>query len=380
MVTNVIMPKLAANVNEATIGQWFKSEGERVTEGELLFEAITDKAAVEVKAEGDGVLRTIIASENSVVPVGQTIGLIAEPDDELPEVEAPSKAPSPQAATSRVKASFGARRLAKQLGVDLADVRPGRADGRITEDDVRRTAEEGPAPEPREGPPVREVRPLSPVKRALAEHLTHTARHVAPAFVSLEVDCSAVRAALPAVSEAAGVKPRPRDVLIHLAARLLPEHPLLNACFTDDGIVVYDPIHIGLALDVERDDAVLVPVVRDANEKSLAQIARETAHLEQRLRSHELAPEDFTGATFTITDQSHLNIDSFVPILAERQSAILALSTIRRRPVVREESLHAAPVANLAVAFDHRVLNGTTAARFLNAMRQAIESFDPNAG
>ncbi len=379
MVTKVILPKLAANVEEATIGQWFKREGERVARDELLFEAITDKAAVEGKAEGDGVLRKILAAPNSVVPVGQVIALIAEPDEELPEIELRTRAGSPATTATRVEASFGARRLAKQLGVSLADITPSRDDGRLTEDDVRRAAENVAQPPSavQAGPPAHQVIPLSPLKRALAEHLTHTARNVAPAFMTLEVGFSAVQAALPALAEAAGVPVQPRDILVHAAARLLRQHALLNAAFGEKGIAVYEPIHIGLAFDIERDDAVLVPVIRDADTKTLGEVAREAAELERRLEAHELGPDDFAGATVTSTDQSHLDIDNFVPILAERQSAILAMSAIRLRPVVRDGALAVAPTANLAVAFDHRVLNGATAARFLRAIRDAIEHFQP---
>ena len=368
MVTRVILPKLAANVEEATVGQWFKQEGERVEAGELLFEAITDKAAVEVKAEGSGVLRKVYATENSVVPVGQLIGVIAEPDEEIPEPEA-VEAEAPEGVETRVKASFGARRLAKQLGVDLPSVAPTRPDGRVSEEDVRRAAAQV------AGPAVLERIPHSPMKRALAQHLTHTVRTVAASFVMMDVDFSAVQVALPRLSDEAGTAVQPRDVLVHVAASLLPEHRLLNACYTDEAVLVYEPVHVGLAFDVARDDGVLVPVLRDANATPLAELAQEAAALSERLAAHELGPADFADATFTVTDQSALGIDGFVPILNDKQSAILALSSIRERPVVRDGQLAVAPVAALAVAFDHRVLNGTTAARFLKAVKQAIEEY-----
>jgi len=357
MVTQVIMPKLAANVEEATIGQWFKSEGDPVERDDLLFEAITDKAVVEVKAEGEGVLRKVYATENSVVPVGDLIAVIAEPDEELPAVQPRAKKPAP-AERKTVKASFGARRLAKELGVDILSVTSSRPDGRITEADVRRTAATA------GGPAIQEKIPHSPVKRALAEHLTRTSRDVPTAFMTLEVDCTKL------LDQDAA----PRDVLVHVAAGLLKRHRLLNACYTDDGVVVYAPIHIGIALDVERDDAVLAPVVRDADTKDLAAIAAESASLLERLEAHELAPEDLADATFTVADQSALGIDGFVPILNDRQSAILAMSTIRPRPVVRDGAVAVASTANLAVVFDHRVLNGTSAAAFLRAVKDEIEA------
>jgi pyruvate dehydrogenase E2 component (dihydrolipoamide acetyltransferase) len=368
MVTQVIMPKLAANIEEATIGQWLKAEGEAVAAGQLLFEAITDKAAVEVKAEGDGVLRRIYARENSVVPVGQVIAVIAEPDEPLPDLE-PVRRKARPAPGRAVKASFGARRLAKELGLDIAAVTPSRPDGRITEEDIRRAAARA------GGPAVLERIPLSPLKRALASHLTHTARSVAAAFMTLEADCTRLEAALPRLSDAAGTPILPRDVIVHLAARLLPEHRLLNACFTEEGILVYEPINVALAFDVERDDSVLVPVIREADRKSLPEIAREAASLVARIQAHDLGPDDLADATFTVTDQSRLGIDNFVPILHDKQSAIVAMSAIRPRPIVRGDAVGAAPMTNLAVAFDHRVLNGTTAAGFLHALKERLESF-----
>ena len=369
MVTQVTMPKLVENAEEATIGQWFKQEGEPVAEGEPLFEAITDKAAVEVKAEGNGILRKVYARENSVVPVGRVIAVIAEADEELPAIAAAPQAPK-SAAPSAIKASFGARRLAKELGVDLATIPPSRPDGSLTEDDVRRAAART------EGPAILERIPLSPLKRALAEHLRHVTQSVAAAFVALETDFSAVEAALPKLSEGAGVPIRVRDVVLHAAARLLPRARLLNACFTETGVAVYQPVNIGLASDVERDDSVMVPVVRDADRKPLAQIARETADLLERLGRHALKPSDLADATFTVADQRALGIDLFVPLLNDRQSAVLGISTIRQRVVPRGGQAAIAPVANLVVAFDHRVLNATTAARFLRELRDAIEVFN----
>jgi len=368
MVTKVIMLKLAANVEEATVGRWFKNEGEPVESGEPLFEAITDKAALEVPAEGSGILRKILAPANSVVPVGQVIAVIAEPDEELPDVE-PARAKARAAAPRSIKASFGARRLARELGVDLAALVPSRPDGRITEEDVRRVAAAA------EGPPVLERIPLSPLKRAVAEHLSRTTHKVAAAFVTLEADFSAVQAALPALSHQAGVPVLSRDVVLHAAACRLPEHRLLNACFSDDAILLYEPVNIGLAVDIERDDSVVVPVLRDADQRLVGELAREAAALVERVRNHAPDPADLADATFTFIDQSGLGIDNFVPILNDRQSAILAMSSVRQRPVLRGDELAIAPLANLAVAFDHRVLNATAAARFLHAVRDAVENF-----
>ncbi len=368
MITKVIMPKLAANIEEATIGQWFRQEGEPVVAGEPLFEAITDKAAVEVKAEAAGTLRKVLAAANSVIPVGQVIAFIGEPGDALPEV-APSRPAPKHAEPAAVKASFGARRLAKEMGVDLATVKASRPDGCLTEDDVRRAA--GVA----EGPAVLERIPHSPLKRAVASHLARIAQQVVPAFVRLEVDFSAVERELPKVSQRAGVEVWARDVVIYAAARLLPGHRLLNAAFSDDAVVVYRPVNIGLAVDVERDSTVMVPVIRDADRKPLAEIAREAAGLAERARGHHIEPSELRDATFTIADHSALGVDDFVPVLNERQSAILALGTPRRRPVLRDGEVVHVPVASLGVVFDHRVLNATSAVRFLHALRDSLERF-----
>jgi len=373
MVTQVIMPKLAANVEEATIGQWFKQEGEPVVQGEPLFEAITDKAAVEVKAEGSGLLRRIVAREQSVVPVGNVIALIAEADEALPAVETPRPAAKAAAAVAAVKASFGARRIARDLGVDLARIVPARPDGRITEDDVQRAAATT------ERPTVLERIPLSPLKRAVSSHLARIAHSVVASSVALDVDFSAVEAALPRLCEQVGRPVLSRDVVLYTAARLLGQHRLLNACFTDEAIVVYQPVHIGLAFDIERDSTVLVPVVHDADRKPLGDLAREAATLAEHVRCHSLVLSEQVNATFTLADQSALGIDSFVPVLNDRQSALLAVSSVRRRPVVRGGSTTEAPVARLAVAFDHRVLNATAAASFLHAVRDALERFTPPA-
>lgn len=372
MVTKVIMEKLAENAEEATIGEWFRREGERVEEGEPLFEAITDKASVEVPAPAGGVLRRILAPASSVVPVGQVIALIAEPDEELPEVEQP-RPRRPKAQRGTLKASFGARRLARELRVDLAALTPSRSDGRITEDDVRRAAAQA------RGPAVMERRPLSPLKRAVAAHLAHTAAGIPVASAAREVDFSAVEAALPALSQKLGVEVHARDILLWLVARLLAEHRLLNASLADDAVLLYEPVNVGLAVDTARDAAVAVGVVRDADKKPLAQIARETATLAARARAGHLGPDELANATFTTVDHGDLELDSSVPLLGARQSAVLALGATRRRPLVREGQVVVAPAAILTLAFDHRVLNATVAADFLRALKERLEGLDPEA-
>jgi len=370
MVTKVIMEKLAENTDEATIGQWFRQEGERVEEGEPLFEAITDKAAVEVPAPGSGVLRKILAPPSSVVPVGQVIALIAEPDEELPEIEQP-RPQRPKAERRTIKASFGARRLARELGVDLATITPSRADGRITEDDVRRAAARA------AGPPVLERRPLSPLKRAMVAHLAKGSAGVPVASASVDVEFTAVEAALPELARRLGASIEAADVVLYLASRLLPEHRLLNAALADDAIVVYEPINIGLAVDTDREAAVAVGVLREADKKSLAEIAADAHALQDKARSGHLAPDELADATFTVVDHGAIGLDRAVPLLGERQSAVLSIGAIGPRPVARGDQVAVAPVATLTVAFDHRVLNATVAAGFLRALKERLENFGP---
>ncbi len=370
MVTKVIMEKLAENTDEATIGQWFKREGERVEEGEPLFEAITDKASVEVPAPASGVLRKVLAPASSVVPVGQVIAFIAEPEDELPSLAEPRpQAPKPE--RRAIKASFGARRLARELGIDLATVTPARADGRITEDDVRRAAARA------VGPPVLERRPLGPLKRAVVAHLSKGATGIPVASVALEVSFEAVQRALPQLSRSLAAEVEPRDVVLWLAARLLPEHRLLNAALADDAVILYEPINIGLAVDTEQEAAVAVAVIHDADKKSLGELAAEAGTLSEKARSGHLAPEDLANATFTVVDHGSLGLDSSIPLLGERQSASLAIGAIAPRPVARGERLVVAQTATLTVAFDHRVVNATVAAAFLRALKERLENFQP---
>ena len=370
MVTKVIMEKLAENTDEATIGQWFRQEGERVEEGEPLFEAITDKAAVEVPAPGSGVLRKILAPPSSVVPVGQVIALIAEPDEELPEIEH-ARPQRPKAERRTIKASFGARRLARELGVDLATITPSRADGRITEDDVRRAAARA------AGPPVLERRPLSPLKRAMVAHLAKGSAGVPVASASVDVEFTAVEAALPELARRLGASIEAADVVLYLASRLLPEHRLLNAALADDAIVVYEPINIGLAVDTDREAAVAVGVLREADKKSLAEIAADAHALQDKARSGHLAPDELADATFTVVDHGAIGLDRAVPLLGERQSAVLSIGAIGPRPVARGDQVAVAQVATLTVAFDHRVLNATVAAGFLRALKERLENFGP---
>ncbi len=416
MAYEVRVPQLTQTMSEATIARWLKREGETVEAGEALLEVVTDKATLEVESPAGGVVGKILVPEGEA-PVGTVLALLLEPGEKIPvemvatpittgsaRLPVPSTAaaaPSTKTATSgRLRVSPLARRIAQEQGVDLSQVAATGPGGLITEGDVRRylesrqlqpaTAAATVSPAPGEGtvnvaparPPAphvetrhvaslqnvddEEVIPLVGVRKTIAERLSLSRRTAADVTTVAEVDMGEIAAL--------------RDHLdftytafvARAVAMALTEFPILNSRLEESRIVVNKRVHLGVAIAI--DEGLKVPVIRDASTRSLRQIAMELAELAQLGAGGKLTPEQLSGSTFTITNSGVFGSLLFTPIINPPESAILGMGKIAKTPVVRDDQIVIRPMMYLCLSYDHRVIDGSPAVKFLQRVKMLLET------
>jgi pyruvate dehydrogenase E2 component (dihydrolipoamide acetyltransferase) len=375
MVTKVVMPRLSLTMKEGTVVQWFKEEGDTVQKGEPLVEVLSEKVTYDVEAPASGVLHKILASEGDNVPTDEAVGFIAAPDEVITETE-PVTSVSPQpveeAAVASIKtpverveerivASPAAKRLAREYGVDLSKVRGSGPEGRIVEEDVKHFIGEASV-----APRVREIIPLAGIRKTTAERLSFSARNAPHSHIIMEAD----------MTNAAKLHETMQfsftDMLVKAVAKALREHSIVNATLEDERIKVYEDINVGVAVDTGK--GLVVPVVRNADKKSLREVSSAVKELVEKAREGKLTKEDMTSGTFTITNLGMFEVDLFIPIINPPETAILAVGKVTEKPVVINGQITIKPVMTLTLAYDHRIVDGAPAARFLQRTKQILES------
>ena len=379
------MPKLGMAMKKGIVTAWKVAEGEEVEEGAELLEIETEKVRATVPASASGVLGRIVATPGAQLPVGALLALIGEPGDVFPPradlaAVATAAAARPGAAASTggggAPVSPAARRRAKELGVDVTLVPPSAPGKRVSSDDVDAyVAVQGTAPaRAADLPEAAKVIPLAGIRATVAERLTQSLRDTAQVTISREVGVSDLvrrRANLAAGFEAAtGVRLTYTDLLVEAVAALLPEYPLLNATLTERGIEVSKAVHMGVA--VALDDGLIVPVIHDAGARSLGDLARTRAELVEKAKAGALGLDEVEGGTFTITNLGSYGADAFTPIVNPPQCAILGTGRINDKPVVADGEIVVRPMMWLSVTFDHRIVDGAPAARFLEALESRL--------
>jgi pyruvate dehydrogenase E2 component (dihydrolipoamide acetyltransferase) len=389
MAFSVVMPALEMAQETGKLLGWRKQEGDRVRKGEPLLEIETDKAVVEVESPADGILAGIKATAGADIPVGQTIAWIVAPG-ELPPLESAWAGPaaragsraktgssqpptaSAQAASFNARISPKARRLAKEMGVDLASVRGSGSGGEILASDVQAAAA---APAAEKKPGSLEV--SSSLGRIMAERTTQSWTTVPHFFVSREIEATALneyRARTAGEMErhtdlAKRVRITPTDLLVALAARVLLKHPRLNASWSAEGIRLHDHVNMGIAIAVN--DGVVAAVIPNAHTASLAEISIQRREVTERARAGKLRPADIADATFTISNLGMYKVDQFSAIISPPQAAILAVGAILDRVVAIQGQPAVRPMMTLTLSCDHRVADGARAALFLGDLAEA---------
>ncbi len=416
MATTVTMPKMGFDMVEGKLLRWLKKVGEPVKAGEPLAEIETEKVNIEFEAPASGVLKAVLIAEGTTVPVGTPIAIVAAPDELVesptaapaaperpprptPAPAAPSAplspAPAPAGAltlppSGRVKASPLARRLAREAGIDLREIPGTGPGGRVVKRDVDRylqarapavaplpppAAVPIPTPAPTPAPaPVPTAVPVSPLRQAIARRTTASKQTAPHFYVTVEVDMGEAMAWRARINEALGERGKltVNDMVVKAAALALREFPALRSSYQESGIIRHEAIHIGIAVALE--EGLITVVLRDADRKPLAQIARESKELVERARSGRVRPEDVEGSVFTVSNLGMFDVEHFIAIINPPEAAIMAVGSVREVPVVKNGQLAIGQRMKVTVSADHRVTDGAEVARFLQAFRRYLEN------
>jgi pyruvate dehydrogenase E2 component (dihydrolipoamide acetyltransferase) len=432
MASQVIMPKLSPTMEEGQVSRWLKKEGDKVSMGEPLAEIDTDKATMEMQALANGVLRKILINEGESAPLGQLIAIIAEPDEDIssmlsqsdrlpaktqapaaakvePEKPAPEK-PAPQASAPQGNGSHAAEvteksvagrlivsplaaRMAAEAGIDLRSLQGSGPGGRIIKRDVEAAVSQpkaAPATKVAQGFP-RSVEsktfqpaataaaspyhdePASEIRRTIAKRLVTSLGPIPHFFLTSEIEMDrAVEMRRGINSLDPELKISINDIVIKVAAAALIQHPQVNASFQEKVIRYYEHADVGVAVAIE--DGLITPVVRSADLKSLGQIANEVRELAERARLRRLRPEEYTGASFSISNLGMFGIDEFTAVINPPEGAILAIGAVTSKPVVRENEIVIRQIMRVTMSCDHRVIDGATGAKFLQTFKKILEN------
>ena len=436
MAEKVLMPKLGLTMTEGTIEEWKKKEGDEVKKGEILFSVATDKLTNDIEAEADGVLLKILVGEGEDAPCKAVIAWIGAPgevvpgDGETPAVQASpeTEAFAPEQAAVSVKAEDGfipampyARKLAKEKGIDLGLVPASGARGYVTSKDVLSyvpAAAKAPASEVKASPlaekvasdigidlasvkarhggrvlaediyayleetrekaeeeipsnPLEEVRKMSGMRKAIAKNMLASVQTSPTVTFNLAVDMSEMKK-YREMLKAKEIKVSYNDLVVKFVAKALTEFPILNASVDGNSIILKHYVNMGVAVAI--DDGLLVPNIKDCDKKSLTEIHDEVKTFAEQARSGKLPMEALKGGTFTITNLGMYGIDSFTPIINQPEVAILGLTTMEDKAVVRNGEIVIRPMMTLSLTADHRIIDGATAAEFLQRVKNLLEN------
>jgi len=433
MATDVIMPALGVAQQTGTLLKWLKAEGQAVTKGEPLMEIETDKATVEIEAAASGILTNVTASAGDQIPVGNKIAVILKPGEvatpaavqdphprsfdtlrtsSLPKGEGISESrplsqgkgagaapPLPQgegrgegsaAAThamraeptaqpsptgGRILASPAAKRLAQEKGISLQTLRGSGPEGSVLAEDVLRAAQtqsRGDRPvAPTSTAP--DLVPLSPMRRIVGQRMTHSKQSAPHFYLGMDIDMTMVVKVRTELKERGDESiPSINDFILLACARALKDFPSVNSTFTEQGIKVHADINIGMAVALE--EGLVVPVIRNADQLTLTQLAQKSRELADKAQTKKLFPLDYEGGTFTVSNLGMLGVDSFIAIINPPQCAILATGRVAPRVVADEVGMMIRPMMTATLSADHRVIDGAIAARFLQEVKQLLET------
>jgi pyruvate dehydrogenase E2 component (dihydrolipoamide acetyltransferase) len=413
------MPKLSDTMTEGTLVSWRKKKGDKVSAGEVLAEIETDKATMEWESPEDGTLTEIYVEEGGKVNIGDKIAFIGGEGEEAPkekeekgpekeeekkkpekkeekepkaEKKEEKKLPAPKAEKPapkiekgeepRVKATPVARRIAAELGVDLASVEGTGPDGRVTETDVRAAAKSKATPQKSAAAPAIKAGEsariqLSGMRKIIAQRLVESLGPVPHFYLDINIDAGPLMAAreeLKSAGEGAdAAKITVNDFVLKAAVQAAVEVPRVNASFDGDAIVQYADVDLGIAVAIE--DGLLTPVIRAAQNKSLREISELAKDLAHRARNKRMKPEEFQGGTFTVSNLGGMGIDSFSAVINPPQGFILAIGKITKVPVIDDcDQIVVGHRMSITISCDHRVIDGALGAEYLKELRHLLEN------
>ena len=406
------MPSMGADMTEGAIARWIKAEGDEISRGDILAEVETDKAVVEMEAYGNGILRKVIIGEGVTVPVGQVIAVIADADEDIPDVNAPAAdspakpeaAPAPVAAEAdpepvvapaapggRTKASPIAKKIAAENGIDLASVVGTGPGGRIVKADVEVAVAGGGTPAPAltadaavaapatpSVPPaglLTEDIPLSGMRKAIARTVIRSKADQPDFWMTVNVEMSAAIEARKQINHSmsdSGVRISVNDMILKAVALSIEKHRKWNMSYTDEKLVAHPNINVGVAIAL--DQGLMVPAILGCQGKSLRDIAIASKDLGERARSGSLTQEEMTGGTFSVSNLGMFGINEFSAIIFPPQSGILAVGASTPTPVVKDGELAVGNIMKMTLSVDHRVNDGAEGAVFINEIKGFLEN------
>lgn len=418
MASEYRMPQLGLTMTEGTVNKWFKAVGDTVAVGEILVEVSTDKITNQLESSIAGVVLEIIAAEGATVPVQAVIAVIGEKGEKIEnavnlESEAPEPTQSVMGATAaaitplasnarRMKASPYAKKLAAAQSINLSDVTGTGPGGRIIERDIRGFSVATP---PKASPLAKKIaaehqvnlaeiqketrimktdvlaaaakstvaaKPLAGMRKVIAERMAlswNTAPHV---HLTVEVDMTAALDVKGKLRKMTGQKASVTEFVVKCAAYALREMSIVNASLIENRVIMHDEVNIGIAVALE--DGLIVPVVRNADRKSLSQLRETIVSLSDRARGGKLSPDEISGGTFTVTNLGMFGTDHFTPVINPPESAILGVCRIIEKPVAVAGAVLIRPMSNFILGFDHRLIDGAVGAKFMARLRELLEN------
>ncbi|WP_208590020.1 dihydrolipoamide acetyltransferase family protein [Gracilibacillus suaedae] len=435
MAKEIFMPKLSSTMQVGTLLQWFKEEGDTVEVGEPLFEIMTDKINIEVEAYEEGTLLKRYYGEDDEVPVNYVVGFIGEPSEEVPEEppgdadadgenkneemkeideEAIAVKPNKEGIETgkKVRSTPAARHLASKNGLELAEIEGSGPNGRVQVADVEVVLQSAPKATPLakkvakdqsidlsnvegSGPNGKiyrsdlsrdeqsELQATSSAKRVklegiskvVAQRMQESASTVPHVTINTEIDMSEViamrKSLLPIIEKQTGHRVSFTEIIIKAVAHTLQKYPIINASLVGNEIVYHHVINIGLAVAI--DNGLVVPVIKNADQKGLAELTTNSKTLTKEARDGQLKPDAMSNGTFTISNLGMYAVDSFNPIINQPESAILGVGRITEKPVGIDGEIVLRPIMGLSLSFDHRIINGAPAAAFITDLKSMLE-------
>jgi len=399
MAKEVRLPQLGQTMEEGTIVNCLVKVGDEVKKGDVIFEIETDKATLDMESPTDGFVKHILVEVDETLAVGSPILILGDRDEEVPQsyidslkggAHAPPQAapveqapsaepakaePQPTAPAGRVTASPRAKKLADELGVDLAALTGTGPAGKITEQDVKEAAAKSAKPaEPAAA--TAEVKlgatiPLNRLQKITAERMLKSKREIPCFYLTVRADVTDLVKLRTKLNESGDVKISYNDFIIKAVATGLERYPIMTGQLDGQAIKLAEAIHVGLAISVQ--DGLVAPILKDVNKKDVKQIARDSQALIERARSNKLAPTDLEGGCITVSNLGALRIDSFIPIVVPGQCSILGVGQITDTCVPDNGNILVRKLMNMTLSVDHKVANGAYAAQFLDFVRKLLE-------
>ena len=404
MAFEILMPQLGLTMEEGTVTQWLKQEGDPIKAGEAVLEITTDKLTNEVTSEHDGVLLKIVAQEGEDIPVKGLLGYIGQAGEQVGDTAAPAPAAAPAQASAapatpaaapaaapsgvRIRISPYARKLAAGMGVDYSHLTGSGPSGRIVAKDILAAAEAqkaapaAPAAAPAAPAPKKgglelmdgdTVVKLSGMRKVVAERMLQSHTEIPPVTQNTKVDVTALMQFRKSLAETAGKKFSVNDLILKATAKVLRQHPEILVSY-DNGQII-QRAHVNLGMAVALDAGLIVPVIRDADKMGLEELAAKAKDLATRAKDNQLTTDEYKGSTFSVSNLGMFGIETFTPIVNQPDAGILGVCAIQDELVMDDEgSISKHQIMRLSFTFDHRLIDGAVAAKFIMDLRDLLQS------